>query len=406
MRKKRMLLYAAVMTITVTMSGCGGCNKPSVVAPVATIAPAEDLPSGKTPAPSMTVPSPKPTATPAPTSTPVPTATPTPTSTPTPTPMVPEGMEPYATVQMGEDVWYDLYENGVLVVRGTGATYDFKDGQEKHLYINRNVVSSDESVDENTFCDCRVLLIEEGITELGTLSLFGCSCVEKVIIPASLKKIGDEAFRIIGYESESIEWIGLDTEKVEIASTAFYHGKGIDSIPNIEKYSAMPTPTPTPSPTPIPNPDKPRLLETIAMGDNVTYEFWDNGYLYVKGSGAIPNQSELWGLGQKYYYPNSYTLAEKMHTVIVEEGITYFGKYCFSGVPADVEWFLPKTYTGGEEYSLSGGTVFHGYYNEKPVTVTRSKDDDWHKNLSAYDFFRVLEDEEYAAKMDVTITWE
>ena len=53
--------------------------------------------------------------------------------------------------------------------------------------------------------------------------------------------------------------------------------------------SLMPTPIPTPTPFPIPNPEKPKMLASFdcsESGSEVTQEMWDNGYIYIKGTGA------------------------------------------------------------------------------------------------------------------------
>lgn len=432
------------------MAGCAGCNQDATIAfpteiPLngAVITPTQEessfptktLPQTNTQTatdipdetkeleskqPSLATPSPKPTSTPRPT----PTAKPTPTNTPTPTPVIPEGMEPEYRFQMGDNVWYEYYENStVLVVTGTGSTWDFDDykvslnqygatsilegsktcSRMERLGLNSNAIPESWSYVADAEGPKKVI-VQEGIIRLGRESLALLENAEYISLPSTLEEIGEYAFMETG--TLDIEWVGLDFERTRAAKNAFlYSPKG--NVEEILQYKEKPTPTPTPSPTPIPNPDKPRLAATLAISNNITYEFWDNGVMYVKGNGAIPNQPELWCLEEADDNPNGYTLVDKIHTVIIEEGITYLGRYCFFGIRNAVEWYLPKTCTGSYICTAGYGNVFYGYYNGKMVTITRSKDEsDWKKYLEIGDFFKVLEDEEYAAKKDVTITWE
>ncbi len=92
----------------------------------------------------------------------------------------------------------------------------------------------------------------------------------------------------------------------------------------------LPTPTPTPippTPFPTPNPEKPKMLASY-KGDkeygDITVEAWDNGYLYVKGTGVYYVKSTMsytpqdledyWKIGRASGYTYSH--------LVIEEGIT------------------------------------------------------------------------------------
>lgn len=412
MRKMIVTVIAAAMLFTAAASsaGCAGCNKEEAFSPTrmptATekLAEATEVPTElPTEMPTVTLPATKaPTKAPSLVPSPTPTVAPTATPVPTPTPVIPEGVEPIASVKMGDDVYYDFYEDGTLVVRGTGATYGFPEYTERQLFIIKNIKLNDSSYAVDEFSGVgndagKVIIIEEGITEIGDNAFAGYLKAELVSFPSTLKKIGNMAFYWTGYGRDT-QWIGLDTGKVEIAGTAFLECGGQTNIEDFGKYSSTPTPTPTPTSTPTPNPDKPRKITSLSVGGNIYYEFWDNGVMYVKGSGAISNQSELFVLWSSYYNPNAYTIVDSIHTVIIEEGITSIGKRALNGLQA-ADWYLPKSFVSAD--GSFEGEIFHGYYNGKAVTVKEGS-----VNIGISHFYKVLKDADYAEEVDATILWE
>ena len=405
--KKNITKMLALMAMLATMmsgcAGCKGCNgsdkqtdtTPTVTTepttaptavpttePTATAEPEASVTPDILPTPIPTptaIPTPEPTATPEPT--PEPTATPVP-ATPTPAIKVDENAKLLDSVKMGANVFYDFYDDGTLVVRGEGATDDFADMYSIVACLNNyDLDSLSRMVD--------TIIIQEGITELGTYALTSFFDTTKVIFPKSLKKIKDFAFCCVGCNAEEIDYVNLDTDKMQINATAFLGCGNPEKIKDAEKYTATPTPTPKPTATPLPNPDKPRMLSSKKMGDNVTFEFWDNGYLYIKGTG--PTYDYDWDFilvrGEQY---------STIHNVIVEEGITYLGNGIFySDDLGEMTYIsLPKTLTA-VGYTGGGGTniTIDGYYEGKAVTVKSSG------SAGPRGFFNALEDmDKYLAK--------
>lgn len=124
---------------------------------------------------------------------------------------------------------------------------------------------------------------------------------------AYLWQTPNEGYRFTGWSGGTVS----DNEHVVT--------KDITITANFEKIEPPTPPPATPIPTdiPTPNPDKPRKYATRQMGDNVTFEFWDNGYLYVKGTGAT------WNMSYVTFYEFEKEPYCNTHTVIVEEGIIY-----------------------------------------------------------------------------------
>ncbi len=418
-KKKNVSMLAIFLVFAIMLSGCSSCiscnmnTKPETVtptvAPTATVAPTEEvtpteeaiatvtvaptvtapvvteepqcspttIPDTPTPVPTET-PTPSPVPTPTLTPTPEPTATPVPTNTPTPVVKVDEKAKLLGTVKMGDNVWYDYYDDKTLVVRGKGKTKDLKE------YGVETTFRSKASLEVG---GTRTIIIEEGITELGINALSCLLSVERIVFPSSLKKIGNEAFASTGWLAKNTVYIGLDVTKVEIAKTAFNYCGSPENVEGLEDYTALPTPTPAPTATPTPNPSKPRVYATKKMGDNVTFEFVDNGYLYIKGTGATYDKDWTFFEFEKEPYCNT-------HTVIVEEGVTYLGDHVLQGLKPEVMYFPNSLTLLG---NICAWSEIHGVYNGRNYVATGG---------ISYWFFEYFEDSESAKRDGCTIVFE
>lgn len=78
----------------------------------------------------------------------------------------------------GDNVSWELYDNGVLYISGQGDMYDF---------------SSASSPFRRS--DIKNVVIEEGVTSIGDNVFFWCTSLVSVIIPDSVTIIGKEAFQ-------------------------------------------------------------------------------------------------------------------------------------------------------------------------------------------------------------------
>ncbi len=82
--------------------------------------------------------------------------------------------------ECGKDISYKLTKDGVLTLNGKGNTYDYNSVKTAPWYEQRNEIKK--------------LVINEGITGLGTQICNQCKELEEVIIAQSVKKIGGNAF--------------------------------------------------------------------------------------------------------------------------------------------------------------------------------------------------------------------
>ena len=115
-----------------------------------------------------------------------------------------------ATGQCGENIYYVLYDNGKLLLRGTGATYDY--------------TSHDSVFDQND--QIKEIVLSNGITGLGDRLFYHCANAKTVSLPATLTSIGNAAFAqedaAIGYTA-GLTSVTIPQVVTAIQSFAFQH---------------------------------------------------------------------------------------------------------------------------------------------------------------------------------------
>ena len=103
----------------------------------------------------------------------------------------------------GEHIHYVLYENGKLLLHGTGVTYDYELG-DSPFWENENI---------------RSLVISEGITAIGKSNFERCKNMESVSFPTTLTEIGERAFFM--YEHGGLTELIIPANITAIGEKAF-----------------------------------------------------------------------------------------------------------------------------------------------------------------------------------------
>ncbi len=115
-----------------------------------------------------------------------------------------------ATGQCGENIYYVLYDNGKLLLRGTGATYDYT-SHDSVFYQNDQI---------------KEIVLSNGITSLGDCLFYYCANAKTVSLPATLTSIGDSAFAqkdAVSSYTAGLTSVTIPQAVTAIKSYAFYH---------------------------------------------------------------------------------------------------------------------------------------------------------------------------------------
>lgn len=122
-----------------------------------------------------------------------------------------------AVGQCGENVFYALYSNGKLILKGTGDTYDYTwsldgDSTESPFTDNQNI---------------KKVIVANGVTKLGNYLFRFCDELETVSLPNSVASIGEMTFyvhsddRIPPRTSHGLTAISFPSNITEIGYCAF-----------------------------------------------------------------------------------------------------------------------------------------------------------------------------------------
>ena len=115
-----------------------------------------------------------------------------------------------STGQCGENIYYVLYDNGKLLLRGTGATYDYT-SHDSVFYQNDQI---------------KEIVLSNGITGLGDRLFYHCANAETVSLPATLTSIGDSAFAqedAVINDTAGLTSVTIPQAVTAIQSFAFQH---------------------------------------------------------------------------------------------------------------------------------------------------------------------------------------
>jgi len=109
-----------------------------------------------------------------------------------------------ASGECGDDATWILYEDGTLIVSGTGSIYDFSSdvypcpwnsfkSQIKYAVIDEGITS----IGKNNFLYCdnlEVVSLPDTLTSIGNYSFYGCTSLAEVTIPDGVTELGSLCF--------------------------------------------------------------------------------------------------------------------------------------------------------------------------------------------------------------------
>lgn len=281
-------------------------------------------------------------------------------------------IEPPLSGSCGANVSYNITSDGTLTISGTGAMADY-------MY---DADSSDCPWHNVRFC-IKNVVIEEGVTHIGSYA-FGFNInMSDISIPNSVKTIGNGAFLGTNLTSislpEGVTTIGafafqcctnlriitIPASVTKIGNSAFYTGEYYDNEYHHELtdvyYGGSATEWANAGGNSAGLYDTVNLhfgtIATIAAGscgDNATWTLTDDGTLTISGTGAMYDYEHI-NNGQEEYVTNPWwkDYAFAIQKIVIGEGITYIGNNAFIFNIAD-SISIPSTVRGVGEYSFAG----------------------------------------------------
>ena len=114
----------------------------------------------------------------------------------------------------GKNVSWTLYDNGKLVISGTGKMYDYTDyGNDRSpFYFKKSLLKE--------------AVVEEGVTSIGKYAFYKCSSLTSITIPDSVISIGNSAF----YGCSGMTSINIPDGVTSIGNFTFYGCSSLTSI--------------------------------------------------------------------------------------------------------------------------------------------------------------------------------
>lgn len=198
----------------------------------------------------------------------------------------------------GENASFTISDDGTFVVNGYGDMNDYTGAGNSPWYSVRTKITS--------------VMINEGITSIGSYSFISCSNLTTVKIPNSVTRIGNTSF----YKCEALEDIELPNSLLSIGHGAFQYCSKFtnvvipDNVVSIDSYAFTDC----------------KGVETLVIGNSVS-EFGSNVFERCYGLTSVTIGQSVEDLGTAF--TNSST---KVNELIYAEGCTKAIKTNFSNI--------------------------------------------------------------------------
>lgn len=252
----------------------------------------------------------------------------------------------------GENLIWTVYDNGELIISGSGSIPDYSYTLDAPWYSHKDIIKK--------------VIIEDGVTAVGDLSFYGYSSIESITVSGSVTDIGAEAFR----------WCtGLEYFEVDL-SNGYYSNDSIGALFNKDKTKIILFPNSN-SNTSYSIPDSVltignyaffhcEKLAALSIPNSVdTIEDWAISHCYSLTELIIPNSVKT--IGERAFFADN-----ELKTIAIPSNVISIGSSAFSHCKSlekiDVE--STNEYYSSDEY----GVLFNGNKTELiqyPLGTTR-----------------------------------
>ena len=225
----------------------------------------------------------------------------------------------------GNGLTWELDSNGTLTISGTGAMENncFENNRNiKSLVVNEGVTS----IGSSAFFGCSGLtsaMIADSVTGIRDYAFSGCSNLTRVAMGKGITSIGNHAFdecsslSTVNYSGTIAQW-----EKISISD-----GNNCLAVADIICTDG-------------------RIVPRNTCGDNLTWELDSDGTLTISGTG------KMWD----YNWDQSpwYNTRDKILSVVITAGVTRVGRYAFHECNKLTNVTMPDSVTSIGDYAFSG----------------------------------------------------
>ncbi len=290
---------------------------------------------------------------------------------------------PIASGSCGENVTWNYYENGELVISGSGAMANYASHNEqpwagfgykvKRIIIGKDITAIGNYAFAYTCSNATEIVFEEGskLQSIGILSFMSCQKVENVVLPETVTSIGAYGFGYCTalkslYVPQGVSYIYFsafsESKNVTLNVSAGTYAEEF-AIKNGVKYTARDF-------VYVP-------IASGTCGENAVWSFYENGELVISGSGAMANyashSAQPWAsfrhqikkivIGKDITAVGNYAFAYTQYVteIVFEEGskLVSIGVLSFMNCPKVTEIILPESlksisaYAFGDCYALT-----------------------------------------------------
>ena len=204
----------------------------------------------------------------------------------------------------GSNVTWLLDDNGTLTISGSGKIEDYRSDIDQPWYSNRSDITS--------------VVIEPGVTSIGSLAFYKCSNLTSITIPSGLTSIGEQAFG----NCTGLTSITIPSGFISIGVNVFYNCTGLTDITVDSNNSSFCSESGV-----LFNKDKTTLIY-YPLGKN------DSSYTIPDGVTVIE---------QYAFYCNS-----KLTSVTIPSGVTSIGEMAFRECSGLTSVIVPSSVTSIE----------------------------------------------------------
>lgn len=184
----------------------------------------------------------------------------------------------------GSNVTWLLDDNGTLTISGSGKIEDYRSDIDQPWYSNRSDITS--------------VVIEPGVTSIGSLAFYKCSNLTSITIPSGLTSIGEMAF----FNCSALTSVTIPNGVISIGNFAFGSCTGLKSI-------TIPS-----SVTSIEN----NIFQDCTRLTNITVD--SSNPSFCSESGVLFNKDKT----TLIYWPRG-----KTGSYTIPDGVTAIGDYAF-----------------------------------------------------------------------------